>query len=151
MAKASVESVFCGAAVGGAKGLLVSPGVVGVQVLSAGSEESVSVEAIRKVYKEQEWDEKASLDLKQFTMLWTATVGDKDVMPVKLREDSAVAGKIGESSGGGVMSRVESVFCGAAVGGAKGWLVSPGVEGVQVLLAGSDESVSIDAVRKVYK
>ena len=125
MAKASIESVFNGAAVGGAKGSLVSPGVEGVQVLLAGSDESVSIDAIRKVYKEQEWDENASLDLQQFTMLWTATVGDKDVMPVKLREVPAVAEKFSESSGDGVMSRAEAVFCGAAVGDAKGWLASP--------------------------
>ena len=90
MAKPSVESVFCSAADGGVGGSLQSPGVEGVQVLLAGSEVAVSIEAIREVYKEQEWDEMASLDLKQFTTLWTATVGDGSSLPASQREDSAV-------------------------------------------------------------
>ena len=130
---------------------MVSQSVEEVQKLLVRSDASVSIDAVRKVYKEQEWNENASLDLKQFSILWTATVGDKDVMPVQLREDSVVAEKIAESSGGHIGSRVESVFCNAAVGGAKGQLDSPGVEGVQILLAGSDISVSLEAIRKVYK
>ena len=90
MAKPSVESVFCSAADGGVGGSLQSPGVEGVQVLLAGSEVAVSIDAIREVYKEQEWDEMASLDLKQFTTLWTATVGDGSSLPASQREDSAV-------------------------------------------------------------
>ncbi len=59
MAKESVESVFHGAAEGGADGTLLRPGVEGVHVLLGGSQASVSVEAIRKVYQEQEWEENA--------------------------------------------------------------------------------------------
>ena len=81
------EAVFCGAAVGDAKGWLASPGVEGVHMLLEGSDESVSVEAIRKVYKDQEWDQKASLDLKQFTTLWMATVGDGGIHDVRQHEE----------------------------------------------------------------
>ena len=151
MVKACIESVFNAAAAGDAKGSLIGPVIEKVHRLLASSDEAVSVDVVRGVYEEQQWDENASLDLQQFTMLWTATVGDKDVMPVKLHEVSAADEKISESFGGGIMSRAEAVFCGAAVGDAKGWLASPGVEGVHMLLEGSDESVSVEAIRKVYK
>ena len=69
------------------------------------SDEAVSVDVVRGVYEEQQWDENALLDLQQFTMLWTATVGDKDVMPVKMPEVLAADEKISESFGEGIMSR----------------------------------------------
>ena len=126
MAKASVESVFRGAAEGGADGTLLSPGVEGVHVLLGGSQASVSVEAIRKVYQEQEWEENASLNLEQFTLLWTATDVDGSGKVVQQREDLPVTGKVGEGSGDVVVPQVESVFCRAAHGGAEGPLHSPG-------------------------
>ena len=100
MAKASMESVFCVAAVGGEKGSLVSQSVEEVQKLLARSDDSVYIDAVRKVYREQEWNENASLDMKQFSILWTATVGDKEIMPGQLREDAVAAEEIAESSRG---------------------------------------------------
>ena len=44
-------------------------------------EDAVSLEAIRKVYKEQEWDENTSLDLMQFKMVWSATIGHVEAEP----------------------------------------------------------------------
>ena len=129
MAKASVESVFRGAAEGGVDGRLISPGVERVHVLLSGSEASVSVDAIRKVYEEQEWEENASLDLEQFTLLWTATCVDGSGKVDQQREDLPVTGKVGEGSGGVVVPEVESVFCRAAHGGAEGSLHSPGGKG----------------------
>ena len=151
MAKASVESVFRGAAEGGADGTLLSPGVEGVHVLLGGSQASVSVEAIRKVYQEQGWEEDASLNLEQFTLLWTATDVDGSGKVVQQREDLPVTGKVGEGSGDVVVPQVESVFCRAAHGGAEGSLHSPGVEGVHVLLASVSEAVSVESIRQFYQ
>ena len=146
-----MQSVFDGAAVGDSKGARIGPGIEKVHQLLASSDEAVSVDDVRGVYEEQQWDENALLDLQQFTTLWAATVGDKDVVPVKVPEVSAAGEKINESFEKGIMSKAEAVFCGATVGDAKGWLPSPGVEGVHILMVGADESVSVEAIRKVYK
>ena len=53
MTRAAVESVFYGSAIDSAKGFLLSLGVEGVHILLAGADDSVSMEAIRNVYKEQ--------------------------------------------------------------------------------------------------
>ena len=100
MAKASVETVFRDAAEGGADRMLLSPGVQGVHALLGGSQASVSVEAIRKVYQEQEWDEDASLSLQQFTLLWTATDVDGSAKVVQQREVLLVTGNVGGGSAG---------------------------------------------------
>ena len=100
MAKASVESIFCGTAEGGADGTLLSPGVQGVHALLGGSQASVSAEAIRTVYQEQEWPENASLNQEQFTLLWKAINVDGSSMPAQQREVLPVTGKVGAGSAG---------------------------------------------------
>ena len=146
-----MESVFCGAAEGGADGMLVSPGVQGVYALLGGSQASVSAEAIRKVYQEQEWQENASLNLEQFTLLWKAINVDGSSMPAQQREVLPVIGKVGAGSAGAVVPQVESVFCRAAHGGASALLLSPGVEGVHMLLASVEQAVSVESIRKFYQ
>ena len=98
MVKACIESVFNAAAAGDAKGSLIGPGIEKVHRLLASSDEAVSVDDVRGVYEEQQWDENALLDLQQFTTLWAATIGDKDVVPVKVPEVSAAGEKINEIS-----------------------------------------------------
>ena len=77
MTQVTAESVFSAAVVrGGVEGSLVSPGEMGLYVLFTEQEMNVSAEAIRKVYEEQAWDDTTSLDLAQFTLVWSAAVGD---------------------------------------------------------------------------
>ena len=53
---------------------LDSPGIEGIYALFEGEEIKVSMDDIRDVYEKQEWDETMSLNLEQFTTLWTAVV-----------------------------------------------------------------------------
>ena len=112
MTRAAVESVFYGSAIDSAKGFLLSLGVEGVHILLAGADESVSMEAIRKVYKEQGWEENASLDLEQFTSLWTATIADGDDMSSQNREDSDVSHTLVKDCANAAVSRAKAVFLG---------------------------------------
>ena len=112
MDNSSLESVFYRAALGTAEGSLLRPGVDKVHMLFTEADKIVSVEDIRNVYKEQGWEENTSLDLAQFTVLWTALIIDeKDVLRQDRQDLDLTWGTDGENA---AESRMQSVCCNIA-------------------------------------